>query len=190
GFILMAIDLLIVYLKFYLMNVIIFFALALGGLERFKEIGLNPVITAIKVGIELFLIQGLMALCITTINNNFNNITKYEIDLILQVLTLALVFCMITKMIPGLIEAVFNGTIGESAGASAGFRAVATMAAGAVATGVAGSIGVTRAMNAAKAAHLAEGGKGGMDLVKGVAKNLATTGGEHLKENFRHGRMP
>ncbi|WP_241201394.1 type IV secretion system protein, partial [Campylobacter fetus] len=42
AFVLMAIDLLIVYLKFYIMNIIIFFALALSGLERFKEIGLNP----------------------------------------------------------------------------------------------------------------------------------------------------
>ncbi|ASM39447.1 P-type conjugative transfer protein TrbL [Campylobacter sp. RM12327] len=190
AFVLMAIDLLIVYLKFYIMNIIIFFALALGGLEKFKEIGLNPVITAIKVGIELFMIQALMGLCIITINNNFNTLTKYEVDLILQIFVMALIFCMITKMIPGLIEAVFNGTVGDSAGASAGFRAVATMAAGAVATGVGGSIGVTRAMNAAKEAHLAEGGKGGMNLVRGVAKHLATTSGEHLKDNFRHGRMP
>ncbi|WP_238390065.1 type IV secretion system protein [Campylobacter fetus] len=190
AFVLMAIDLLIVYLKFYIMNIIIFFALALSGLERFKEVGLNPVMTAIKVGVELFVIQGLMALCIITINNNFSTLTKYDVDLILQIFVIALIFCMITKMIPGLIEAVFNGTIGDSAGAGAGFRAVAAMAAGAVATGVAGSIGVTRAMNAAKEAHLSEGGKGGMDLVRGVAKHLATTGGEHLKDNFKHGRMP
>ncbi|WKW21813.1 P-type conjugative transfer protein TrbL (plasmid) [Campylobacter fetus subsp. venerealis] len=190
AFILIAIDLLIVYLKFYIMNIIIFFALALGGLERFKEIGLNPIMTAIKVGIELFVIQGLMALCVITIDNNFATLTKYDVDLILQIVVIALIFCMITKMIPGLIEAVFNGTVGDSAGASAGFRAVAAMATGAVATGVAGSIGVTRAMNAAKEAHLAEGGKGGMNLVRGVAKHLATTSGEHLKDNFRHGRMP
>lgn len=190
AFVLMAIDLLIAYLKFYIMNIIIFFALALGGLSHFKQIGLNPVMTAIKVGVELFMIQALMGLCIITINNNFNTLTKYEVDLILQIFVMALIFCMITKMIPGLIEAVFNGSIGDSAGSAAGFRAVAAMAAGAVATGVAGAVGVTRAMNAAKALHLAEGGKGGMDLVKGVAKNLATTGGEHLKDNFRHGRMP
>ena len=35
AFLLMAIDLLIVYLKFFLMNVIIYFALALGGLNHF-----------------------------------------------------------------------------------------------------------------------------------------------------------
>ncbi|MBE7358824.1 type IV secretion system protein, partial [Campylobacter sputorum] len=89
AFVLMAIDLLIVYLKFYIMNIIIFFALALGGLEKFKEIGLNPVITAIKVGIELFMIQALMGLCIITINNNFNTLTKYEVDLILQIFVMA-----------------------------------------------------------------------------------------------------
>ncbi|WP_233445184.1 P-type conjugative transfer protein TrbL [Campylobacter fetus] len=191
AFVLMAIDLLIAYLKFYIMNIIIFFALALSGLERFKEIGLNPIMTAIKVGVELFVIKALMGLCINIIQIGYNEMTiEITFELILGILITALIFCMITKMIPGLIEAVFNGSIGDSAGSAAGFRAVAAMAAGAVATGVAGSIGVTRAINAAKAAHLAEGGKGGMDLVKGVAKHLATTGGEHLKDNFRHGRMP
>lgn len=191
GFVLMAIDLLIAYLKFYIMNIIIFFALALSGLERFKEIGLNPVMTAIKVGVELFMIQAFMGLCVNITDKAFYELSQnMTVDLILQIVIIALIFCMITKMIPGLIEAVFNGSIGDSAGSAAGFRAVAAMAAGAVATGVAGAVGVTRAMNAAKALHLAEGGKGGMDLVKGVAKNLATTGGEHLKDNFRHGRMP
>ncbi|EMX5811679.1 P-type conjugative transfer protein TrbL [Campylobacter coli] len=191
AFVLMAIDLLIVYLKFFLMNVIVFFALALGGLSHFKQIGLNPIMTAIKVGVELFMIQGLMALSITMIDVINNEITqKSTADVILQILVVALIFCMITKMVPGIIEAVFNGSIGESAGASAGFRAVATMAAGAAAGAAVGAVGATRAMNAAKALHLAEGGKGGMDLVKGVAKNLAIAGGEHLRDNLTKGRMP
>ncbi|HEF9064062.1 TPA: P-type conjugative transfer protein TrbL [Campylobacter coli] len=191
AFVLMAIDLLIVYLKFFLMNVIVFFALALGGLSHFKQIGLNPIMTAIKVGVELFMIQGLMALSITMIDVINNEITqKSTADVILQILVVALIFCIITKMVPGIIEAVFNGSIGESAGASAGFRAVATMAAGAVAGAAVGAVGATRAMNAAKALHLAEGGAGGMDLVKGVAKNLASAGGEHLRDNLTRGRMP
>ncbi|EAJ7248650.1 P-type conjugative transfer protein TrbL [Campylobacter coli] len=191
AFVLMAIDLLIVYLKFFLMNVIVFFALALGGLSHFKQIGLNPIMTAIKVGVELFMIQGLMALSITMIDVINNEITqKSTADVILQILVVALIFCMITKMVPGIIEAVFNGSIGESAGAAAGFRAVATMAAGAAAGAAVGAVGATRAMNAAKALHLAEGGAGGMDLVKGVAKNLAGAGGEHLRDNLTRGRMP
>ncbi|ECL3686379.1 P-type conjugative transfer protein TrbL [Campylobacter jejuni] len=191
GFLLMAIDLLIVYLKFFLMNVIVFFALALGGLNHFKQIGLNPIMTAIKIGIELLMIQGLMALAINITNSAFKEIAQnLTIDLTLQILVIALIFCIITKMIPGIIEAVFNGSIGESAGASAGFRAVATMAAGAATGAAVGAVGITRAMNAAKALHLAEGGKGGMDLVKGVAKNLAIAGGEHLRDNLTKGRMP
>ncbi len=191
GFLLMAIDLLIVYLKFFLMNVIVFFALALGGLNHFKQIGLNPIMTAIKIGIELLMIQGLMALAINITNSAFKEIAQnLTIDLTLQILVIALIFCMIAKMIPGIIEAVFNGSIGESAGAAAGFRAVATMAAGAAVGAAAGAVGITRAMNAAKALHLAEGGKGGMDLVKGVAKNLASAGAEHLRDNLTKGRMP
>lgn len=191
GFLLMAIDLLIVYLKFFLMNVIVFFALALGGLNHFKQIGLNPIMTAIKIGIELLMIQGLMALAINITNSAFKEIAQnLTIDLTLQILVIALIFCIITKMIPGIIEAVFNGSIGESAGAAAGFRAVATMAAGAATGAAVGAVGVTRAMNAAKELHLAEGGKGGMDLVKGVAKNLASAGGEHLRDNLTRGRMP
>ncbi|EAL0878953.1 P-type conjugative transfer protein TrbL [Campylobacter coli] len=191
SFLLMAIDLLIVYLKFFLMNVIVFFALALGGLNHFKQIGLNPIMTAIKVGVELFMIQGLMGICFTMIGAIANEINQnITIENILIALVTPVIFCMITKMVPGIIEAVFNGGIGESAGASAGFRAVATMAAGAATGAAVGAVGVTRAMNAAKALHLAEGGAGGMDLVKGVAKNLASAGGEHLRDNLTRGRMP
>ncbi|WP_072238386.1 P-type conjugative transfer protein TrbL [Campylobacter coli] len=191
SFLLMAIDLLIVYLKFFLMNVIVFFALALGGLNHFKQIGLNPIMTAIKVGVELFMIQGLMGICFTMIGAIANEINQnITIENILIALVTPVIFCIITKMVPGIIEAVFNGSIGESAGASAGFRAVATMAAGAATGAAVGAVGVTRAMNAAKALHLAEGGKGGMDLVKGVAKNLARAGGEHLRDNLTKGRMP
>ncbi|EOH1446673.1 P-type conjugative transfer protein TrbL [Campylobacter coli] len=191
SFLLMAIDLLIVYLKFFLMNVIVFFALALGGLNHFKQIGLNPIMTAIKVGVELFMIQGLMGICFTMIGAIANEINQnITIENILIALVTPVIFCIITKMIPGIIEAVFNGSIGESAGASAGFRAVATMAAGAATGAAVGAVGVTRAMNAAKALHLAEGGAGGMDLVKGVAKNLAGAGGEHLRDNLTRGRMP
>ena len=64
------------------------------------------------------------------------------------------------------------------------------MAGGMAVGAVAGTIGATRAIQAAKALHLAEGGKGGMDLVKGVAKNLTGSGAEHLKENLTKGRMP
>ncbi|EDO7291763.1 P-type conjugative transfer protein TrbL [Campylobacter coli] len=191
SFLLMAIDLLIVYLKFFLMNVIVFFALALGGLNHFKQIGLNPIMTAIKVGVELFMIQGLMGICFTMIGAIANEINQnITIENILIALVTPVIFCIITKMIPGIIEAVFNGSIGESAGAAAGFRAVATMAAGAATGAAVGAVGVTRAMNAAKELHLAEGGKGGMDLVKGVAKHLATSGGEHLRDNLTKGRMP
>ncbi|EIC9191464.1 P-type conjugative transfer protein TrbL [Campylobacter coli] len=191
SFLLMAIDLLIVYLKFFLMNVIVFFALALGGLNHFKQIGLNPIMTAIKVGVELFMIQGLMGICFTMIGAIANEINQnITIENILIALVTPVIFCIITKMIPGIIEAVFNGSIGESVGAAAGFRAVATMAAGAAAGAAVGAVGVTRAMNAAKALHLAEGGAGGMDLVKGVAKNLASAGGEHLRDNLTRGRMP
>ncbi|EIY9822484.1 P-type conjugative transfer protein TrbL [Campylobacter coli] len=191
SFLLMAIDLLIVYLKFFLMNVIVFFALALGGLNHFKQIGLNPIMTAIKVGVELFMIQGLMGICFTMIGAIANEINQnITIENILIALVTPVIFCIITKMIPGIIEAVFNGGIGESAGAAAGFRAVATMAAGAATGAAVGAVGVTRAMNAAKALHLAEGGAGGMDLVKGVAKNLASAGGEHLRDNLTRGRMP
>ncbi|EAJ1183957.1 P-type conjugative transfer protein TrbL [Campylobacter coli] len=191
SFLLMAIDLLIVYLKFFLMNVIVFFALALGGLNHFKQIGLNPIMTAIKVGVELFMIQGLMGICFTMIGAIANEINQnITIENILIALVTPVIFCIITKMIPGIIEAVFNGGIGESAGAAAGFRAVATMAAGAATGAAVGAVGVTRAMNAAKALHLAEGGAGGMDLVKGVAKNLASAGGEHLRDNLTRGRIP
>ncbi|WP_227484232.1 type IV secretion system protein, partial [Campylobacter sputorum] len=90
GFVLMAIDLIIVYLKFYIMNIIVFFALALGGLERFKEIGLNPVMTAIKVGVELFMIQAFMGLCVNITDKAFYELSQnMTVDLTLQIVVIA-----------------------------------------------------------------------------------------------------
>lgn len=187
----MAIDLLLAYVKFYLINVIAFFALALGGLEHFKQIGLNPILAAIKIGIELFLLMSFMALANTLITDAVIEIKKeVTIDLALDLLVMSFIFAVISKLIPTVIEATFQGTIGDSGAASSGFKAVAAMTAGMAVGAVAGTIGATRAMNAAKALHLAEGGKGGMDLVKGVAKNLASSGSEHWKENISKGRMP
>ncbi|EOI0642593.1 type IV secretion system protein, partial [Campylobacter jejuni] len=86
AFLLMAIDLLIVYLKFFLMNVIIYFALALGGLNHFKQIGLNPIMSAIKIGVELFMIQGLMALCINMIETIDNEVAQNSgVDVVLRI---------------------------------------------------------------------------------------------------------
>jgi len=188
AFTFMAIDLLMVYIKFYLMNIVIYFALALGGLEHFKQIGLNPVLTAIKVGVELFVIQGLMALAINSIQTALNEIsTGISFELILQILVMSLIFAVITKLVPTVIEAVFQGSIGDSSGAAGGFKAVMAMMGGMAAGTVAGSIGTTRAITAARALDIAEGGTGGFS---GIAKNLATTGAEHLKENFTKGRAP
>lgn len=190
-FVLMAIDLLMAYIKFYLLNVLVFFALAFSGLERFKEYGINPILTAVKVGIEVFMIQGLMALCITMMDEAFGDITKKsDMGLVLGVLVIAMIFCIITKNIPSHVEAVFHGGLGETASASSGFRAVAAMTGVAAASTITGAVGATRAIQAAKDLHIAEGGKGGMDMIKGVAKNLATTAGEHLRDNLSKGRMP
>lgn len=188
AFVFMAIDLFMVYVKFYLMNVIIYFALALGGLEHFKQIGLNPIVAAIKVSVELFVIQGLMALAINSIQTALNEISvQVSFELVLQVLVMSLIFAVITKLVPTVIEAVFQGTIGDSSGAAGGFKAVAAMLGGMAAGAVAGSIGTSRAIQAARALDIAEGGGGGLG---GIAKNLMNTGGEHLKENFTKGRMP
>ncbi len=188
AFVFMAIDFVLVYVKFYLMNVIIYFALALGGLEHFKQIGLNPILAAIKVGVELFVIQGLMALAINSIKAAFSELQAgVSFDLVLQVLVMSLIFAVITKLVPTVIEAVFQGSIGDSSAASSGFKAVAAMMGGMAAGTVAGSIGTTRAIAAARALDIAEGGSGGL---RGIAKNLINTGGEHLKENMSRGRMP
>lgn len=200
AFVFMAIDLLLVYIKFYLINIVAFFALALGGLVHFKQIGLNPILTAIKVGVELFVIQALMALAITSIQVALNQLSKeVSFDLILQTLVMSMIFAVITKLVPTLIEAVFQGTIGDSSAASAGFKAVAAMTAG-MAAGMAsmtanatagtlkGTVGATKAMKAASALHFAEGGKGGMDAVKGISKNIASSAAESWKENIK-GKM-
>ena len=200
AFLLMAIDLLVAYIKFFVMQIVTFFALALGGLEHFKQIGLNPILTAIKIGIEVFMLQALMSLTFKTILDISKELEKdVNTTLILQILAISLILCMITKIIPGIIEAVFNGAIGDSAGGAAGFRAVATMAGAAAATaavGIAtGSVGATRAMKAASDAHFQntpyQAPKNTLDAIKqtgkhtmGIASVLVGATKESLKGSF------
>lgn len=190
AFVFMAIDLLIVYVKYYLITVVVYFALALGGLEQFKQTALNPIITMIKVGIELFLIQGLMGLLIHTLTNSLT-ITSKNLDTnqLTEILVLALVFSMITRIVPTVIEAIFSGGLGQNASGAGSFRAMSATAggmlagAGALAVGAgAGAIGMTKAMQAAKAQHFAEGGAGGISAVKGTLSNLAQAYKEQQSE--------
>lgn len=188
GFVFMAIDLLIVYLKFYLLNIICFFAFALGGLSHFKQLGLNPVLATIKIGIEVFLIQGFMGLAIVIIDTSLANIKKYDAELIMSILAMSVIFCMITKMIPGMIEAVMNGGIGETAGASAGFRAVAATAAGiAAGTVIGGGSKTIRALSEANKLNNATGaneGKGKLGKFGNAFKTAYNEVKEQHKSNF------
>lgn len=186
AFCLMAIDLLIVYLKFYLLNIICYFAFALGGLSHFKQLGLNPVLAAIKIGIELFLISAFMGLCVKLMINIVDK--KIDFDYLMSILAMALIFCMVTKMIPGMIEAVMNGGIGETAGASASFRAVAATAAG-IAAGVAigGSSKTIRALSEANKLNNATGaneGKGKFGKFGNAIKTAYNETKEQHKANF------
>lgn len=186
AFCLMAIDLLIVYLKFYLLNIICYFAFALGGLSHFKQLGLNPVLAAIKIGIELFLISAFMGLCVKFMIDLIN--AKINIEYLMSILAMALIFCMITKMIPGMIEAVMNGGIGETAGASASFRAVAATAAG-IAAGVAigGGSKTIRALSEANKLNNATGaneGKGKFGKFGNAIKTAYNETKEQHKANF------
>ncbi|WP_336607578.1 MULTISPECIES: P-type conjugative transfer protein TrbL [unclassified Campylobacter] len=186
AFCLMAIDLLIVYLKFYLLNIICYFAFALGGLSHFKQLGLNPVLAAIKIGIELFLISAFMGLCVNFMIDLIDE--NIDFDYLMSILAMALIFCIITKMIPGMIESVMNGSIGETAGASASFRAVTATAAG-IATGVAIG-GVSKTISALNEANKlnnitgANEGKGKVGKLRNAFKTAYSETKEQFKANF------
>lgn len=143
AFVLMAIDLLIAYVKFLLLNVVVYFALALGGLEHFKQIGLKPILTAIKVGVEVFMLQAIMALCITELDSAITALEKeMTLKLSLQILIMSIIFAMITKIVPSVIEACFVGGLGEGAAGAAGFRAVAATTGGAIVGGAVMAAGI------------------------------------------------
>lgn len=190
AFVLMAIDLVIVYVKFYIMQVVIYFALALGGLEHFRQTALSPILTAVKVGVELFVIQALMGLALTLVENASTTLKEnVTLEIVIQILIMSMIFAVITKLVPTVVEAVMSGSIGDNSAASSGFKQVAAMAvggvAGAAATTAANSVGVTRAMAAAKDLHDAQGGdKAFVSTVKGTAKNMANAYKETMAGSF------
>ncbi|NLO16674.1 MAG: P-type conjugative transfer protein TrbL [Arcobacter butzleri] len=194
AFLFMAIDLMIVYIKFYLMQVVIYFALALGGMEHFRQTAFNPILTAVKVGIELFVIQALMGFAIIHIEKITTQLSNNtSIELITQALIISMIFAVITKLVPTVIEAVMSGGIGDTHMTSSGFKQVAAMTAGAVvgatASGVANTVGVTRAMQAAMDLHEAKGGDSSfMGTAKGMAKEMGSAYSDHLKGSFVKGR--
>ncbi|RAX56584.1 hypothetical protein CCZ01_09035, partial [Helicobacter monodelphidis] len=192
----MAIELFIVYIKFFLMNICVFFALTLGALEQFKQIGLNPILSFIKIGIELFFIQGLIALSINSIEMMHVEISKEKtIELILTILATALIFVIVVKQVSGVIESIFQGTIGNNADVASGFKAIAAtaMAGAAMATSGAGTIGgAFRAVQAARGLSEENGNSVLGNLAKSAQDTLKTNidkGIEDLSKNSFGGKM-
>lgn len=175
----MALDLILAWLKYYMLLPISFFCLALGGLENFRQLAFNPIMTTIKIGVEIFLVTGLIGISIDYINKIADAVkTHASTNLALQAICVAFLCCLATKMVSSLVEAVFSGGIGDRANAGAGFRAVAAAGSAALGTasyvaakgGLAG-IGVSRTLSAAKALNKAEGTHTGIgSTIKGAMK--------------------
>lgn len=185
---LIAIDLLMVFVKFYLMHICVFFALALGGLEHYKSIGLNPILAFIKIGIELFFIKGLAALLLNLIQGIVDEVHQQsdKIEFALSVLVSCLIFVIIVKLVPPVIEAIFQGTIGQNEIATQGFKAVAAAAIGGSAALALKTVKGTAksssgAAKAIRAAHeLKKEGGGGM--MSNITKSTMASMGDKLAQ--------
>lgn len=180
----MALDLILAYLKYYMLLPISFFALALGGLENFRTMAFNPLLTTLKIGVEIFLVTGLIGISTDFIHQLGKAIdAKATVTLALQAISVSFLCCLATKMVSSLVEAVFAGSIGDRANAGAGFRAVAAAAMGAAGTaaavakgGASAGLGVARTLKAAKALNQAEG------THTGLGSTLKTAGKAHFGE--------
>lgn len=165
----MTIDLIVVNLKFYFAAIIVYFTLALGGLSRFQDMGVNPILSIIKLGIEIFLITIMLMIAFSTVDLFLvNEFEKEDLTVPFNVLCMLIMIYMGTKAIGSTIEAIFNGQIGDTAGASSGIKAVMTAAAGlGVAAATGGKIGSVGQLGTALS-----GGIG-----KGASKTAAAAGG-------------
>ncbi|MDY0215039.1 MAG: P-type conjugative transfer protein TrbL [Bacilli bacterium] len=167
---LMGAQLFVTYVKMYALLAISPLIFSLAGLGQTRQMAVNPIFAIIKVGMELMLIKMFLGLTITKIQSFAANVDT-DNSSVMTMIVVSILMVSVVMMIPSMVEAVANGSLGSNstAGLSTA-RSMMSGATGAAAGAIGGAIGMGAAVKAASA--LTKEQKAGGDSSASTFKNL------------------
>ncbi len=160
AFALMTAQLFITIVKLYLLIAGTYIVFALGGLSQTRSYAINPIISVIKAGMELFFIKLILGLSVTTIQSMAANVAT-DNNSIMAMIAVAIILASLVQMVPGLVESLISGHFAGNSTSGMGMaKAVGAAAVGGAVGTVAGGIAGNSAISAAK--DLSAAGQGSM----------------------------
>ncbi|WP_319764091.1 P-type conjugative transfer protein TrbL [Maridesulfovibrio sp.] len=163
--------------------------LGLGGAQITREYAINFLRYALSVALKLFVMQLLVSLSITFINE-FVALNAKNVQEIFVVLGASVIILALTMSIPDIVSGIVNGShvsTGNAMASAVTAVSTATLAAGrGFSGGLGGAVGAKRSMDSLKEAcsFADSAGKSGM----GKIGHVAGTGMRALRDNLSQGR--
>lgn len=178
AFALMSAQLFITTVKMYALLAVAPLVFSLGGLGQTRQMAYNPIFAILKVGFELLFLKLFMGMTINEMQQFAANVDT-DNGSILTMIALSILMVSVVHMIPGMVEAVLNGTLG--ANSTAGLGTASAVMGGAVA-GAAGAMGGVAAVR--EASKLASEQRAGGDSSASTFKNLKSAFKDDVKRSM------
>lgn len=175
AFALMTAQLFITIVKIYALMAGAYIVFALGGLTQTRSYAINPIISIIKAGMELFFIKVFLGLSVTTIQEMAANVGT-DNNSIMAMVAISVLLASLVQMVPGMVESLLSGHFAGNSNSGMGTAKIAVAAAvgGAVGT-AAGVVSGKSAITAAK--ELSGSGQGSTfgNLAKAAGSDAINT---------------
>lgn len=188
AFAVMSAQLFMTIVKSYTLLAIAPLIFSLGGLQNTRQMAYNPFFAIIKVGLELLLIKLFMGLTLTKIQAFASSVNDDNSSLI-AMMTIAIVIASVVHMIPGMVESVMSGSLGQNSTSGIG---TAAMVSGGALGAAKSATGMGLAVKAASS--LAKEQRAAGDTTASTFKNLRSAFADDIKrsmagENIGNGTM-
>lgn len=197
AFTLMTAQLFITIVKIYALMAGAYIVLALGGLTQTRSYAINPIISIIKAGMELFFIKVFLGLSVTTIQEMAVNVGT-DNNSIMAMVAISVLLASLVQMVPGMVESLLSGHFaGNSTSGMGTAKVVAAAAMGGAIGTTAGVISGNSAISAAK--DLSAAGQGStfgnlakaagsdaMNTITGANKYASGNMGIRMSNNMNH----
>lgn len=176
---LMAAHLIMVYVKIYVISALAPLVYSLAGLTQTRQIAYNPIMAIIKAGTELLLLKLFLGLSITMMHDFGTNVQNDDGSVFVMII-MSIVMASVVHMAPGIVEALFSGTVAQNS--TAGFGTAASVSGGvaAGATSVAGGLAAVKAASSMASSQ----GATGMGKVSQTMKNLGGAAMDDIKRSM------
>ena len=166
---LMAANLIMAYIKSYVMLALAPLVFSLAGLTQTRQMAYNPIMANIKVGAEILLLKLFLGLSITMMHDFAANVDNDNGSIFVMII-MSIVMASVVHMTSSIVEALFSGTVAQTS--TSGLGTAAAVAGGMAA----GAISAAGGISAVKAASSLAGSQGvtGLSKIGAAAKNLGS----------------